>query len=258
MNRLAHARTKTLSVVTLATLILTLGSAPAANAENDAPAEMSARAQSKGYALMGFRHDPCAVHTYRVRKKHLPRGALKDVRRAMKMVSKASGMKFKYAGKTKNVPLIFEDGVLRQYGDASILIGWVTAKEYPGIKWVAGAGGARYAGADANGFGLATEGHAAFNTDRRAGVKKGFGRGNTRGELILHEVGHALGLDHVKKRGQVMKPNFHLKRDKYGRGDLAGFKRVGAAAGCFPAAARQNPVAGSTRSGSRPGGLFRP
>lgn len=241
MNRFANVRTKILSVVTLSALVFTLGAAPVANAESNASAGMSARAQGEGYALMGFRHDPCAAHTYKVRRKHLPKGALKDVHRAMKMVSKASGMTFQYAGKTNDVPLASDGEYYKEYGDASILIGWVTGKEYPAIRKVAGLGGApTYYGVDENGFELAHEGHAAFNTNRRTGVKKGFGRGNTRGELLLHEVGHALGLDHVNKRGQVMKPNFDLKRDKYGRGDIAGFNWVGAAAGCFPVASRLN------------------
>ncbi len=239
MNPFINARSKIISVVTISCLGLGLVSAPVAQADSHGHAESSAKARTKGYALTGFRHDPCFSHTYKVRRKHLPKGALKDIRKAMKMVSRASGMKFRYAGKTNNVPLTPEGQGLKQYGDASVLIGWVTPKEYPPIKTVAGAGGAMWVGADQNGLGLATEGHAAFNTDRRTGVTKGFGRGNTRGELLLHEVGHALGLDHVNKRGQVMKPNFDLKNDRYGRGDLAGFKKVGAAAGCYPSAGQR-------------------
>ncbi len=53
---------------------------------------------------------------------------------------------------------------------------------------------------------------------------------NPIGPLLLHELGHAVGLDHVFDIGQVMYPT--TSRTEFGPGDLEGLWRVGNAAGC--------------------------
>ena len=52
---------------------------------------------------------------------------------------------------------------------------------------------------------------------------------------MLHEIGHALGLQHVTERQQTMYPVVLADRlAEYHRGDLAGLRTVGRAAGCMP------------------------
>ena len=63
---------------------------------------------------------------------------------------------------------------------------------------------------------------------------KGFGKGASPGTLLLHELAHALGLDHVRTASQVMYPSLRsTHRGRFEAGDLAGLRAVGAAQGCF-------------------------
>jgi hypothetical protein len=51
--------------------------------------------------------------------------------------------------------------------------------------------------------------------------------------LLLHEIAHAIGLDHVSDRNQVMVPSTGRAYPGYGPGDLEGLWNVGAARGCL-------------------------
>ena len=61
-----------------------------------------------------------------------------------------------------------------------------------------------------------------------------------RGELILHEIGHAFGLDHSNGTDEIMngQAGYCLYPDGFFRGlyalgDLAGLSKVGLGQGCF-------------------------
>jgi hypothetical protein len=63
----------------------------------------------------------------------------------------------------------------------------------------------------------------------------GFGLGRHRGPVLLHELGHAAGLDHVADRHELMTTSLQAEGPAgYGPGDRAGLDRLGAASGCLP------------------------
>ena len=64
-------------------------------------------------------------------------------------------------------------------------------------------------------------GFVVLSTKPAVAYKRGFGAGITRGELLLHELGHAMGLNHVSNAKQIMYPVI-ISRPKaaYGVGDL--------------------------------------
>ena len=64
-------------------------------------------------------------------------------------------------------------------------------------------------------------------------LDRGFGRGYTWGEVIIHEIGHVLGLSHVDARKQVMYFQTIRRDATWGAGDLRGLRKVGDSRGCL-------------------------
>lgn len=62
----------------------------------------------------------------------------------------------------------------------------------------------------------------------------GFVSGGSRGSTLLHELAHAVGLDHVEDPTQLMNPLECGQPAAYGAGDLEGLRRVGILAGPIP------------------------
>ena len=81
--------------------------------------------------------------------------------------------------------------------------------------------------------------------DRTFRFRPGFGpgRGPSRGQTLIHELGHAVGLDHVRDPRQVMYPSPTRFSAQYAKGDLRGLAKVGVGAGCFPGEFLGRPVA---------------
>jgi hypothetical protein len=60
----------------------------------------------------------------------------------------------------------------------------------------------------------------------------GFSFPGQQGPVILHELGHLMGLGHVRTRGELMHPAGGGVVD-FGPGDLEGLRQVGAEGGCL-------------------------
>ena len=64
--------------------------------------------------------------------------------------------------------------------------------------------------------------------------KAGFGTGVRRGNLMLHELGHVIGLNHVSNARLLMNPVLSTySPNGYAVGDAAGLTLVGSRAGCI-------------------------
>lgn len=173
----------------------------------------------------GLRWDPCAGPiSYRVNAAGVPARRLRQLRQALKLVHQATGLQFTYAGTTSAVPYRTDAGATRSEADLTIAFAGARTVRSFGTN-VVGLGGFSWRG-NAIVAGL-------VSLDRDARLADGFGRGPTWGSLMMHEVGHALGLAHAGGRQQVMHSGLNSRsHGSWQAGDLTGLRVQGAQDGC--------------------------
>jgi len=190
------------------------------------------------------RWNPCRVHTYKVNVGAVPaksrRAMLAETQAAMRTLSARTGIPFTYRGGTGEVPR--KGSSAKQ--SAELIIAYTTPAKtnYSLAGSNVGQGGYRSeAWTMSNGrttthkYGISS-GFVVIDTpDMMRLLKPGFGAGMRRGNVLLHELGHVVGLEHVNNPAQAM--NFYLfsrSPNGYAAGDLAGLAKVGRKAGCLP------------------------
>ncbi len=189
------------------------------------------------------RWDPCRTVGYRVNTTLATRGALSDVLGAMARVNRVSGLHLTYRGSTRIVPTGRNGGSYP--ADTDIVVAWARPGQTAAIASNArqiGTGGASWRSWRLNGrtYRRMDTGMVLLST-RSNVLAGGFGAGpttgwlGTRGQLLMHEIAHAAGLNHARGTSQVMYPMTTRKLAAFGAGDAAGLRKVGRAAGCFPA-----------------------
>ena len=205
-----------------------------------------------GYAKRNVvvRWNPCTTITYRINASHGGRGALTDARAAVAKLASASGLRLHYLGPTTYIPTgkpvkffgrtVYAFDTVDQFTHtgADLVIAWARPGRGAGRSTLLssfgedGVGGYYYQWNSAQRLRI-TAGFAIIRSD--VALRPGFGRGNTRGHFLLHELGHAVGLAHYNDGVQVMTAIWNASNRspaQYNAGDIAGLHRVGRAAGC--------------------------
>lgn len=183
------------------------------------------------------RWNPCKVIDYRVNTTHGPPSALKDTLAAAARIERATGLDLNYVGSTSLIPQHQQEAFPK---GTRIVIAWASRSQSAMISSdsVAGVGGPVGWGStvDRNGDPIITwqEGTVVLNSAFNDALKPGFGTGVTVGKLLMHEIGHVVGLGHARGREQIMYPTLlHDTPTAWGAGDLTGLRSQGASQGCI-------------------------
>jgi hypothetical protein len=184
------------------------------------------------------RWDPCTPVHYVTNLAEAPPGAAAVVAGAVAQVSAATGLTFIDDGPTTEVPTAGRQAYQPdRYGDrwAPVIIDWARPSEtdvLPGGN-IIGEGGSSWVEAG-NGPKVYVSGMAVIDSANTGMLAPTFGPGSTLGELLLHELGHVVGLGHTTDAAQIMYPVLEpLPAASYGAGDRAGLARLGAGQGCL-------------------------
>ena len=182
------------------------------------------------------RWNPCDPIHYVVNATLAPPGSIEDVHEAVRRVTAATGIAFDYEGTTDEESTIYREAYQpERYGDrwAPVLIAWVDPNDSD-IPFERGdrvaAGVAVPVIPSTRLEDLYVTGWIAINADDPN--PPGFSFPGQQGPVILHELGHLMGLGHVRTRGELMHPAGGGVVD-FGPGDLEGLRQLGEEGGCF-------------------------
>jgi hypothetical protein len=173
---------------------------------------------------------PCRPLHYVVRPDNAPRGGDAMVAAAFKRLSAATGLTVINDGPTDEPANLERDPYQPdRYGSrwAPILVAWATEKEVPdfGGDTVGRAGPSQFTRGDGTtGY---VSGVVLLDPEAIAQIRSSDGKARARA-IILHELGHLVGLDHTTRDDQLMYPNSLSEQTDYAAGDLAGLARLGA------------------------------
>ncbi|MFY0408894.1 matrixin family metalloprotease [Solicola sp. PLA-1-18] len=191
--------------------------------------------------------DGCATIGYRINTSGAPSWAAAQVREVLDEVSRRSGHTFAYRGTTTVVP---DTGSVYP-GDTDLVLAWVK----PGQSSLLGKDQAASAVAvggilSSQQVGVKADGTARRRADdglvlmnREFSYQRGMAAAaphyqTPAGQVLLHEMGHVLGLDHVDNEQQLMNPVLLDGRPGLGAGDVAGMKAMGSQQLCVNRAGR--------------------
>lgn len=198
------------------------------------------------------RFDPEATIRVTANVDQAGRWAVQDVEQAFWHLHQATGLRFEFVGLTALLP----QQALVEHVDPSkpsIHVAWAKPGAVAGgsdllppeepiapggaLKLAVGVACSRL-GVVPLGGGLAhvaiVRSAVVLDSTVRELYSPGFTSGGSRGATLLHELAHAVGLDHVDDPTQLMHPMEAGQDAAYAAGDLEGLRRVGVEAGPLP------------------------
>jgi hypothetical protein len=182
-------------------------------------------------------YDPCRPVHYVIRPDGEPAGGEEAITAAIARVSEVTGLQFVYDGGTDE-PSTLGRGIFQpgRYGDrwAPVLIAWESDVQNPALAGeIVGEGGST-AVSLGHGPQVLVTGTVSLDAGQFSQI---LGRRNGRAiarAIILHELGHLVGLGHVQDDQQLMYPETQGYVLDFAAGDLTGLAAVGSGR-CVPA-----------------------
>lgn len=171
--------------------------------------------QSDGVTPVSF--SPCTPIEVEINYRKAPDNGRAMTLEAISEIESLTGLKFEILGETER-----EIDFDRVYsGREPVLISWTDRRRVPELKGkVLGVAGAPAASRD--GWKWFISGQVALDGAEVNGKSDGFVRA-----LVLHELGHLVGLDHVDDRNELMYPTM-TGLHSFGVGDRSGLAALGA------------------------------
>ena len=182
------------------------------------------------------RYNPCEAIAYVINPANAPAGGLADVHEAVRRIAAATGLSFRYEGESDEIadasrgsaanpryPGRFEPVLIgfHRPGETSLLNGSQVAM-----------GGSTWRTND-QGRAVYVTGVVAVDAGQAAGQPTGFGSARSLGVVLLHELGHVVGLEHTPDRGSVMyQARFDGGATRWSPSDAGGLAEVGSRHGC--------------------------
>ena len=222
-----------------------IGSAVHGSAAEGPPAPGYAFLFADEEGCLPVRFNPCEPVPYVINDALAPPGGVDDLYEAFDRLAEATGMTFVEEGRTDE-PLDPRRAAYQpeRYGErwAPILAGWSELGTGQGPDAagddiiVAGRGRPLRVGDVIVSGVLELNSDVILNRATQERLPGGFGEGITRGRVMLHELGHVVGLGHPGSRAQLMYAELaeHTSNTaQFGVGDRIGLRLVGREAGCL-------------------------
>lgn len=175
-------------------------------------------------------YDPCKPVKLKVNPADAPADYLDLVTEALDRVGSAAGLRLEYDGTTDERPQwesAYVPVFLGSPRSRAGLIAWADSDEVPELAGrVAGVGGSVAVEDQSGRIRYVTGGVTLDRGLFSELMATEDGRAQARA-ILLHELGHLVGLDHVADEDELMNAD-NLGRLDFGPGDLAGLARVGA------------------------------
>ncbi len=166
-------------------------------------------------------YDPCTPVRIVVNERLAPQDADDVLARAVLEVEDVSGLDLEVVGTTDDPPRAHEDDPDVGDGWRPVQVSWTDADEVGRLEGpVAGLGGSTWVEED--GVRRYVTGEVMLDAPD---ITRGGRGGSLATAVLMHELAHVLGLDHVDDRGELMHPS--SPRDGWGPGDRAGLAALG-------------------------------
>lgn len=179
-----------------------------------------------------IRWDPCRPIHYSINPDGEPQGAEALILEALDRVSAETGLAFVFDGYTTEVPTFDDRPLIVKTAEgesfAPFLIGWSTEAADPYLAGtVTGMGGPSMVNGAYGDQKYLVGGVVVLDSQDVASIMVSGGGPDLVLAVIMHEIGHVVGLGHIDDPAELMNPSNASLMD-WGPGDLAGLAIAGA------------------------------
>lgn len=162
--------------------------------------------------------DPCVPIHYVTRPDNEPENGQRLIAEAVDRISAATGLTFVDDGRP-------DPSAVDEWGP--VLISWETSSENPELEGdTVGLGGPSSV-VLADGTRVLVTGTVSLEAAELESMRSIWGGQDAARAVVMHELAHVVGLDHVDDSSQIMSPTTSRSVTEFGAGDLAGLKRLG-------------------------------